>query len=289
MDIEDTFWNIVKYIPMKHILQLQLLSKQHQQWIHNIPYSIRSKKIIRFERLKNCIQFGITIQKFQLINIDISDLHIDDNYDFIKKCDIVNTYGCSFKDEKIKKLSNCRSLFLSFKCDNYHLQYLTNIQDLYLANCMKIDNGSVQYISNCRRLDISGTNINEEILPRLSNCYGLAISGMKILDLQNIKCLKCKIIDLSYTNVDDNIIQYLVGRMIVNLEETNITGQKLGLLKNVRAINVPLNCMSNQQNLYNVEIKRFNFRISDNYFQTLFGFLMYGVYPDLYNFKKIEV
>jgi len=285
MDVEDTFWNIVKYIPMKHILQLQLLSKQHQQWVHNMPYSIRRERYLRLHNLASSVLSTI-IRKYQLININLNYSGIrDDDCRCLDSCETINSYKCyNVTNDFAQHITNCKSLFLSSNCGTPLLQHLTNIQDLYLNHCKQINNNSVKYISHCRRLDITGTNITEEMLPHFVNCYGLVIGKMKISSPSNIKHLKCQIIDLAYTNVDDTIIQYLVGRRIINLHGTNITGKNLDQLKSSQAVNVSRSiCVANQPNIYQFRCP-LEVVTSYNYYQTLFLRLMYSIHPDFYNY-----
>jgi len=282
MDIEDTFWNIVKYIPMKYILQLQLLSKQHQEWIHNMPYFIRNKTI----RLSKIPQIAkIMVTKYQLTNIDLFQSFIhDEDLDF--KCTTVNLYACSQLTHKFtKKISSCRSLFLSYKCNMLSLQYLTNIQDLYVADCIEINDECVKYLSHCRRLDISKTMVTEKSLPYLINCYGLAIACMQLTNFKILGDLKCQLIDLSYTNIDDTSIQYLVNRKVINLYQTRVTKNGIHLLNNCQAINVSDNIYRspNQINVFCTRYSRYNFKNNDsNRFRILFLKLMYDVDPNFY-------
>jgi len=283
MDIEDAFWNIVKYIPMKYILQLQLLSKQHREWIYNMPYCIRQKTI---KLSRSIFKLESIILKYQLANINLRNSDIYDNdLKILKNCVTINLYGCyNLTDDCTTYIPTCKSLFLSYKCGMNTLKHLTNIQDLYLSGCKLIDDNCIQYISHCRRLDISATQVTEKSLPYLINCYGLAMGQIHITNYNLIRYLRCQIIDLSNTNVDDSVIQYLTNRKIVNLAHTKITNSKLNLLNNCQAVNVSDNVLYNviQQNIYSTTVDRIHFCNQKcnlpNKFLELFYASMYGIY-----------
>jgi len=164
---------------MKYILQLQLLSKQHQEWINRIPHCIKKRNIIQ---IKTFSQLNNIVPKYQFFNVNLIGSFLRDNdLEVLKSCRTINLYNCNYvTNDCTKYIPNCKSLFLSFRCGITALQHLTNIQDLYLFGCKLIDDHCIPYISRCRRLNISFTQVTEVSLQYLTNCYALGISGMYI-------------------------------------------------------------------------------------------------------------
>ena len=122
LDYTDIFVLICNFLPtIKEIIQLELLSKYHQNIIRTIDW-FKEVKVKNDSVLEHVLKY----YKFRWLNIS-SICDVNGFIKELKNCHTLNLAGTKITDASVKELKNCHTLYL----------YGTNITD---ANVKELKN-----------------------------------------------------------------------------------------------------------------------------------------------------
>lgn len=213
--IEDICLSILDLsTKIKEIIHLELLSKYHKKIIRNHNWYTYVR--IKNDDIMEYIIANYKIKKLCLMGRWEANKYIKE----LKKCYLLDIDYCSdLRDEHIKELCSCHTLYLNGKTiTDKSIRELKNCYCLQLVRT-SITDDSVQELYTCHTLHLFGyDNITDKSVIKLKNCYELDFNWCRKITDESAKELSaCYKLHLMGTPVTSDCKNELRSKGVYNI------------------------------------------------------------------------
>lgn len=265
IDLDSDSYGVVDYTYTKKGLRELVIKCNYKRFEELVRYAnfLKSRTTIKSKKAKDSLKalvrehFWITRSGF--LNLLGSNKEFRERFlylEFITKLSLAN---CSWVDDSVLSLLNKASILdlTRTKITSEGLKYLKNVENLDLSYCPKIttrglanlcsekgETGGRVLLNNIRKLDLSGTNIEDGALKFLENIEELDLSECHKINGEGLQYLNnVKKLNLGYNRrISDDTLEYLSD----SVEElflgycSEVTFEGLGHLTEVKKLTVGL-------------------------------------------------